>query len=71
MEGLRQDGEKEVTQQFAYGWTLCEECKDPVRMDFIQRDEEGRALCPVCFVKDAEPWEYTMPDDPPFKARYR
>ena len=60
-----------MTQQFTHGWYLCEGCGDPVREGFEQHDDKGRLLCPVCFVKDAEPWEYTMPDDPPFKARYK
>jgi len=59
-----------VTQKFAYGWYLCEGCGDPVREGFEQRDEDGRLLCPVCFVKDAKGWEYELPQ-PPFKARYR
>lgn len=59
-----------MTQQLPYPWTLCEKCKDPVHIGFIQRDEKGRALCPACFVKDAEPWEYDVPE-PKFKVGYK
>ena len=56
MDQERQNGEKVMP-----GWYLCAICNDPVREGMEQHDEEGRLLCPWCFLHLAPEDAFEVP----------
>jgi len=43
------------------GWFLCTLCHGPVREGMEQHDEQGRLLCPWCFLHTAYDEDFEVP----------